>query len=883
MTAAANLKTTPAEWALHYASHTFEVFPVSPADKSPLTTNGFKDATTDPAQVAAWWKQHPDALIGCRVPEDVVILDIDPRHNGDATWRELEASYGKITEGRTHRSGRGDGGSHIWFTRPGEKMSAKPLHEWARRSNTGHSTGKTGWSSGIDILHHDQRYTILPPSLHPETRKPYEWVSKSKPVAMPPWLIDLVTPARVITAPAPARLRLADESSIADWYSSTSSWNDILSPIGWVQVHGDGDSDGSTWRHPNATAAQSCSIRHGCLFVFTPNTDFEQTEPAGDTNGYTRFKAWATIEHNGDQSAAARAARELRDGPSTRKTAPTAPSAAAEPDEPWPEPIPLGETERVAEFPSDALPTWMQPIVSAIATDLQAEPDLPAILGLIAMSVASAGSRHVLVRGTWREPLNIYCAVALPPSSGKSPAFKHMLAPIRGYEKVEMERSAGQVEHVAQTRRMIEKAMKRAEDKGDEQEARIQLDKLMNTPEAHPFRLMLDDATPEALVQKLYEHNERLAILSTEGGPFEMMGGRYSDNANLDPYLKPWSNDPIQVDRIGRPSTMLDHPVLTIGLTVQPTVIARLAHNPAMIGRGLTARFMYSVPPTNTGHRDMLAEGDVPEAVRTPYGTHITAMLAESLKDGHGDITIDRDAALEFHLWRQTLEDQRGPGGYLNPVSEWTTKLESTVLRVAGLLALGDLVEVIDVATMRRSIAIGNYWLSHIRAVLDLWGQDDTVTKARQVIAWAGQRELSEFTVRELYMAMRRLFPTAEDTRPVLSLLTERGWIRPLFDGPLVLGRRGVDSPGFAVRPLSSHVRNNHASHASHAPKHGLEQNLLTSCESEGSTPPVHETHGTHDNSEPPEAAVEVDGCPATQSGQPCYCYIDADGKHSPF
>mgnify|MGYP000626525288 CR=1 FL=1 len=544
------------------------------------------------------------------------------------------------------------------------------------------------------------------------------------------------------------------------------------------------------------------------------------------------------------------------------------------PDEPWPEPIPLGETERVAEFPSDALPTWMQPIVSAIATDLQAEPDLPAILGLIAMSVASAGSRHVLVRGTWREPLNIYCAVALPPSSGKSPAFKHMLAPIRGYEKVEMERSAGQVEHVAQTRRMIEKAMKRAEDKGDAQEARIQLDKLMNTPEAHPFRLMLDDATPEALVQKLYEHNERLAILSTEGGPFEMMGGRYSDNANLDPYLKPWSNDPIQVDRIGRPSTMLDHPVLTIGLTVQPTVIARLAHNPAMIGRGLTARFMYSVPPTNTGHRDMLAEGDVPEAVRTPYGTHITAMLAESLKEGHGDITINRDAALEFHLWRQTLEDQRGPGGYLNPVSEWTTKLESTVLRVAGLLALGDLVEVIDVATMRRSIAIGNYWLSHIRAVLDLWGQDDTVTKARQVIAWAGQRELSEFTVRELYMAMRRLFPTAEDTRPVLSLLTERGWIRPLFDGPLVLGRRGVDSPGFAVRPLSSHVRNNHASHASHAPKHGLEQNLLTSCESEGSTPPVHETHGTHDNSEPPEAAVEVDGCPATQSGQPCYCLL---------
>jgi hypothetical protein len=297
----------------------------------------------------------------------------------------------------------------------------------------------------------------------------------------------------------------------------------------------------------------------------------------------------------------------------------------------------------------------MQPIVVAIADDLQAEPDLPGVLGLIALSVACASRREVLVRGTWREPLNIYCAVALPPSSGKSPAFKHMMAPIRSYEKAEMEAAAGQVEHVAQTRRMIEKAMKRAEDKGDAQEARIQLDKLLATPEAHPFRLVLDDATPEALIQKLYEHNQRLSILSTEGGPFEMMGGRYSENANLDPYLKPWSNDPISVDRIGRATTILDRPMLTIGLTVQPAVIARLADNPALIGKGLTTRFMYSVPITRTGHRDMHYEGDVPQAVRDAYGKHIVALLRASLTDSTDDITVNADAVNEYHGWRQGL------------------------------------------------------------------------------------------------------------------------------------------------------------------------------------------------------------------------------------
>jgi hypothetical protein len=865
MTAAPNTwPTTMGDWALHYARAGFDIFPVSPKDKAPLTENGFKDATTDPATIAAWWRQNPDALLGCRVPADVVILDIDPRHNGDATWRELEASYGQIPEGRRHRSGRGDDGAHIWFIRPNEKLTAKPLHEWARKAGTGHASGKRGWSSGIDILHHNQRYTILPPSLHPETHKPYEWLSKADPVEMPGWLVNLITATPAPTAPAPPRLRIADVDSIADWYSSSASWNDILGVqgAGWELVEGDGDGDGSKWRHPNATASSSCSIRHGCLFVYTPNTDFDETED-GDPKGYTRFRAWTIIEHGGDGSAAARAARELRDGPGHVYDV-IPPYEAATPGEPWPDAIPLGEAEAVAAFPVEVLPGWMQPIVEAIADDLQAEPDLPGILGLVALSVACAGRRHVHVRGPWREPLNLYCAVALPPSSGKSPAFKMMMAPIRAYEKAEMEASAGQVEHVAQTRRMIEKAMKRAEDKGDAQEARMQLDKLLLTPEAHPFRLVLDDATPEALIQKLYEHNQRLAILSSEGGPFEMMGGRYSDNANLDPYLKPWSNDPISVDRIGRPTTILDAPVLTIGLTVQPSVIARLAENPALIGKGLTTRFMYSVPPTNNGHRDMFLEGDVPQAMRDAYAAQITALIVASLRGDADDLTIDAEAASEYHGWRQGLEGQRGPGAPLHSITEWTTKLESSVVRTAGLFALADGATVIDVAIMRRALALGNYWLSHIRAVLDLWGQDDTLAKARQVLAWAGHRELAEFSVRDLYSALRQQFPVADDTRPVLALLTERGWIRPMFDGPLVL-RRGSDSPRFAVRPLNLWISGLHARHARHVPKQGSEHFSHSLLENEGGTPPTHDTHDAHDASEP---IIEGSGADTTQSGE---------------
>jgi hypothetical protein len=47
------------------------------------------------------------------------------------------------------------------------------------------------------------------------------------------------------------------------------------------------------------------------LFVYSTNTPFEPTE-AGRPHGYTRFRAWAVLEHGGDLSAAARAAAQLR-------------------------------------------------------------------------------------------------------------------------------------------------------------------------------------------------------------------------------------------------------------------------------------------------------------------------------------------------------------------------------------------------------------------------------------------------------------------------------------------------------------------------------------------------------------------------------------------
>lgn len=783
--------------ALTYARRGLAVFPVNPRTKAPLTDNGMHDASSDPNTITQWWKQHPTALIGCRIPENRIILDIDPRHGGDQTWRLLENSYGPITIGRQHRSGRNDNGFHAWAKRPEGTLNIRKLTEWARRNGVGEQAGKNSWTSGIDLLHHGHRYTILPPSPHPATGLPYAWVTEGEPQDLPPFIIDLIT-AEPTPKPAPRPRLVNDADSIADWYSSTRSWADVLTD--WVLVSGDGDSDGSKWRHPNASAESSASTRHGCLFVYTTNTDLPVTEQ-GDPHGLTRFRAWAILDHSGDLSAAAHTARELRDGP-TQPTPTVWP--IHRPGDPWPEPIPLGEARNKPIFPLDVLPAWIANQCQQIADDLQFDPDLPAQLALTVLSIIAGRTVRVHVTGPWTEAgCNTYLATAMDSSDGKSPAFSKMLQPIDTLQQTMTAASAQDREHAATERKIIERDRDKAITAGDRAKARHHTDELANVPEIAAPRLYADDVTPERLAVMLSEQGCRLAIVSSEGGVFRMMGKGYSDTAILnDVYLKSWSGDTLTVDRIGRPSVVVNNPRLTIGVTVQPSVLTGLSEYPELHDRGLIPRFMMALPDTRKGHRDKKRPTTWDD--RTDH-TYQTTMLA--LADLYLPLTtpitlrLDHGALDAFTDWQQDHEHRLRPRGDLETLAVWIAKMHSTVIRVAGLLhiAAGNTAPVIGTDTILRAMTIGEYWIAHAKIVGDLWGVDPVLNGARKILAWAVTEGHTDFTVRDVYSAMRRLFPRAEATVEPLQLLTERGWIRPMFEGPLVVGRPRVESPRFAV------------------------------------------------------------------------------------
>ncbi|MDR0476382.1 MAG: bifunctional DNA primase/polymerase [Desulfobulbaceae bacterium] len=166
--------------ALVYAAHGLPIFPCG-WDKRPKTKNGFRDATTDTAQIEAWWTADPLAMIGMPTGEasGVWCLDVD-MHEGQAdgffSLAALDAQHEPLPAAtRTHETP--SGGRHLLFRYPADR-------------DIRNSASKLG--PGLDVRG-EGGYIIVPPSAT-ASGKHYIILDASRPVAAPEWLLDLVAP-----------------------------------------------------------------------------------------------------------------------------------------------------------------------------------------------------------------------------------------------------------------------------------------------------------------------------------------------------------------------------------------------------------------------------------------------------------------------------------------------------------------------------------------------------------------------------------------------------------------------------------------------------------------------------------------------------------------
>jgi hypothetical protein len=88
--------------------------------KSPLTSNGFKAATQDEAQIRRWWSERPDALVGVPTGSTtrIVAVDYDHKSAGQAAQDWIAEHQDVLIATRVHQTGGGSGGRHYLFSLP---------------------------------------------------------------------------------------------------------------------------------------------------------------------------------------------------------------------------------------------------------------------------------------------------------------------------------------------------------------------------------------------------------------------------------------------------------------------------------------------------------------------------------------------------------------------------------------------------------------------------------------------------------------------------------------------------------------------------------------------------------------------------------------------
>ena len=458
----------------------------------------------------------------------------------------------------------------------------------------------------------------------------------------------------------------------------------------------------------------------------------------------------------------------------------------------WSDPIPLDDNSDLPEFPTDALPITLREIVEAVAEVNQVDTSLPACIALSVLSTCLAKKAKVEL-SSHEEPLNIFTCPVLGSGERKSRTMKIMSRPIMDYQKKKQKKMEDKIRQVTLRNGIDEDriAVKRkkaanTDDKAKSNKLAKEAEAISNFIRKHPIpklpQYIVDDITSEKLGEVMTENNERIGMISAEGGIFGIMSGLYSDKgSNIDIYLKGHAGDQWSSDRISRERKSMDSPALTVCLAVQPDVINVIGSNRRFRGRGLLARFLYSLCISKVGYRKLQTKA-VPDKIIKKYEDFIFKLMDISIEDRLLKLTPEANK-----LWGDfyhKVESSMRPDEQLDFLKDWGSKLAGAVGRIAGLLHFAEhgkkaIGKDISTGITGDSIAIGNYFFEFALAAFGLMKEDSRIESAKKILEYLIEHQPDQFKGNEV-LNMKNYFKqkTMDEVNSGLELLIERGYIR---------------------------------------------------------------------------------------------------------
>ncbi|WP_338449313.1 DUF3987 domain-containing protein [Niallia oryzisoli] len=462
--------------------------------------------------------------------------------------------------------------------------------------------------------------------------------------------------------------------------------------------------------------------------------------------------------------------------------------------EEWEQPVYFDEY-LLPEFPSNIFPRWLSDYIEGVAESTQTPIDMPSMCAISVLSIAVAKKFEVNPYGSWIEPLNTYTATLMGPAQRKSAVFDLMIKPILNYEQDEHEQLRVEVRNrkteIDALKRRLEEVKNKNAKKPDSKyvEEMKKINKVIESlPELYLPSYIVDDVTPEKLGQILEENDGRVGILSAEGGIFEIIKGRYSKELNMDIFLKGHSGDYIRIDRKNGSTVIIENPALTIGIFAQPDILKDIPN--AFKGRGLMARFLYSLPKDFRGYRKIRPK-DISIEVRNRYMKNVKRLLELPMGEIQR-LTFSNEADYYIQSFQQEIEEKLREGSDLADIAEWGGKIVGQILRIAALLHIAeninsdtDIPQKITVTTVAKAISTKKYFIGHAKASFGCMSLDKDLENAKYVLNKIKEKFKGETAIshQQLWQLVKRRLGKASQLDGTLEILESRGFVRLRKEG----------------------------------------------------------------------------------------------------
>jgi replicative DNA helicase len=467
-------------------------------------------------------------------------------------------------------------------------------------------------------------------------------------------------------------------------------------------------------------------------------------------------------------------------------------------------------------FDVNVFPKVLSNFICGDAESTQTPIDASCMAAIASLSTVLSKKVIIHAYGKYKEPVNTFGVVALPPGNRKSAVFQLFQEPIYLYEAMAREKVAPLV---AEQSALIDSEKKKLEklktdySKGKQvsEEIRILARDIMEMEGKQLFlpRFITDDITQEKLVGLMAENGEKMANLSAEGGLFDIIAGRYSKGKpNLEIFLKGHAGDACTVDRMGRSESMLS-PALTLGLFIQPMVLKDMPAE--LAGRGLMARFLYCIPHSIVGDRKIRPE-PLNDGIQAAYNQIIHKLM--EFEPNESIILRPTEAASEYlRTIEESFEPRLSTNGDLFSIVEWASKQIGQALRIVALLHIAEHIHLlpnipmeISESTMRKGLSLIEYFIPHARKAFDCMEANEAIEDTRYL--WRKLKSLGSdpqfqqgsFTKQEVWKATKGKFKKAERLDSALESLTERNYIKVVKD---INGEAGRNSVLILLNPMT--------------------------------------------------------------------------------